>query len=127
MTVFDWEVWQAHTHCMPKEKISDGLVEMLRRKHQADDEPARIVQRNVTAKTFHASQTPDLVDGVPVWVPPIGDSAGYSAGARTHHQGEVWVNPGPDIAMEEPGVGDEWMLEIQESPARIEGEVTDDE
>lgn len=112
--MFDLENWLEQTRRIPAHNIGQCLNAVSARYTAIQEEPQIFAARNDTARTYHASIAHDLVDGVPVWVRPIADFAGWPTGTEVHHADQVWVNLSPDVAMGEPGVDPVWMQETPE-------------
>lgn len=114
--VFGLYSWLEDTKQIPKEHIAECLRAVSARYTAIQEEPKIFAARNDTARTYHASITHDLVDGVPVWVAPIADFAGWPTGTEVHHQDQVWVNTHGDVAMGEPGVDPVWQPRPEPEP-----------
>lgn len=121
--VFDLESWLEETRRIPKDHIAECLRAVSARYTAIQEEPRIFAARNDTARTYHASITHDLVDGVPVWTRPIADFAGWPTGTEVHHQDQVWVNVHGDVAMGEPGVDPVWQPRPEPTEEPIQEEV----
>lgn len=123
--VFGLYSWLKDTKQIPKDHIAECLRAVSARYTAIQEEPKIFAARNDTARTYHASITHDLIDGVPVWTRPIADFAGWPTGTEVHHADQVWVNVHDDVAMGEPGVDPVWQPRPEPEPTEepIEEEV----
>lgn len=124
---FDLDVWLEQTRRIPAHHIGQCLNAVSARYTAIQEEPQIFAARNETARVYHASVTHDEVVGVPVWSAPIAVFAGWPTGERVHHEGQVWVNVSPDVAMGEPGVDPVWMPETPEPEPEESKQLPDDD